>query len=127
DAALRRAARLGDGYLGYFLDAAGISSRMERIRAWRGAAPIACALMSFARIERDPASALTRARRRLGALYGPDTESAAARFGIVAPTEVARAGLPERARAGAEPLLFPPIPDGGDLEEQLEILADTRG
>jgi probable F420-dependent oxidoreductase len=127
DAALRRAARLGDGYLGYFLDAAGIRSRMERIRAWRGPAPIVCALMSFTRIERDATSALARARRRLGALYGPDTESAAARFGIVGTVETCQARVTEIAAAGVEHLLFSPITDGGDLEEQLEILAGIRG
>jgi len=123
DAALRRAAQLGDGYLGYFLDAAGIRSRMERIREWRGAAPIASALMSFARIERDGAGALARARRRLGALYGSQTESAAARFGIVGTIETCRARVAEIAAAGVEHLLFSPIADGGDLDEQLEALA----
>ncbi len=127
DAALRRAARLGDGYIGYFLDAAGIRSRMERIRAWRGAAPIACALVSFSRIERDAASALARARRRLGALYGPDTESAAARFSIVGTVETCQARVREIAAAGVEHLLFSPITDGDDLAEQLDILAGIRG
>jgi probable F420-dependent oxidoreductase len=127
DAALRRAARLGDGYIGYFLDAAGIRSRMERIHAWRGALPITCALVSFTRIEPDGTSALARARRRLGALYGPVAESAAARFGIVGTAETCQARVAEIAAAGVGHLLFSPITDGDDLEEQLEILAGIRG
>jgi probable F420-dependent oxidoreductase len=124
EAALRRTATLADGYLGYFLDADGIRTRMARIRELAGSSrPIVCALMAFARIERDGRSALARAQHRLGALYGTETRSAAERFGIIGTIEQCRERIAELAAAGVEHLLLSPIVEGDDLDTQLEALA----
>ena len=125
EAAIRRAARLGDGYLGYFLDAAGIRTRMERIRELRGAEPIVCALMAFGRIESDAQRALANTSRRLTAMYGAGMESAAPRFGVVGTADACRARVRELAAAGVEHLVLSPIIEG-DLEDQLERLATLR-
>ncbi|MEA2624253.1 MAG: hypothetical protein QOD06_298, partial [Candidatus Binatota bacterium] len=130
-AAIRRAAWLGDGYLGYFLDAAGVRKRMARIRelrqeapsAARRRAPLACALMAFARVDADADRGLRRAQQRLGALYGPETQSTAARFGVVGTLEDCRARVAELAAAGVEHLVLSPIASGEEIDDQLEQLA----
>jgi len=132
--ALRRAAHLADGYLGYFLDAAGYRTRLAEIRELRAAAPdperrgapLAAALMSFARVERDRSSALERAAARLGQMYGAATAPAAARFGIVGSPEDCRSRIAELEEAGVEHLVFSPIGSLDETTEQLERLASLR-
>jgi probable F420-dependent oxidoreductase len=130
EAALRRAAWLSDGYLGYFLDAAGLRARMARIRLLREQAPeparrtarVHCALMAFARVDEDRDRALSVASRRLGALYGSGMESAPSRFGVVGSTSECRERVAALAAAGVDDLLLSPIVDG-DLDAQLERFA----
>lgn len=125
EAALARTAKLADGYLGYFLDAEGIRARMTRIRDLAAGRAIACALMAFVRIDPDRESAVARARRKLGSLYGKGTESAAERFGVVGSFDECRDRVAALGDAGVEHLLLSPISDG-DLEAQLELVARLR-
>jgi alkanesulfonate monooxygenase SsuD/methylene tetrahydromethanopterin reductase-like flavin-dependent oxidoreductase (luciferase family) len=124
DAALRRAARLGDGYLGYFLDAEGFRRRMATIRGAREA-PIAGALMAFARVDARREQALERASARLGAMYSAATAPAAERFGVVGSPDECAAKIAELRAAGVEHLIFSPIAAPGELEEQLGRLAEA--
>ena len=125
DAALERTAKLADGYLGYFLDAAGIRSRMTRIRALAGDRAITCALVAFVRIDPDRETSLARTRRRLGALYGKETESAAERFAITGSVEECRDRVAGLEDAGVEHLVLSPIWDG-DPRQQLDVIATLR-
>jgi len=133
EAALRRTAWLGDGYLGYFLDAAGLRARMARIRELRAQAPdparrdtpLTCATMVFARIDDDGTRALAVGERRLGALYGSGMESAAGRFGVLGTAAECRERVAGLAEAGVQHLLLSPIVDG-DLDTQLERLSALR-
>ena len=122
DAALRRAARLADGYFGYFLDAKGFRQRMTTIRAQREA-PIAAALMAFARVEDRRDRALEQASARIAALYGPASAPAAERFGVVGTPEDCAARIAELRAAGVEHLVFSPIATADEYEEQLGRLA----
>ncbi len=123
DAALARAAKLADGYFGYFLDAKGIRERMARVRELAEGRSITCALMSFVRVEPDRDDALARARRRLGALYGEGMEGAADRFGVIGTLDDCRKRVAKLADAGVEHLVLSPIVDG-DLRPQLDSIAE---
>ena len=131
EAALRRAAWLGDGYLGYFLDPPGVRARLARLRdlraeapdAERRGAPLTMAMQTFVRTEDDRERALARVTARLGAMYGAETERAAGRFAIVGTQEDCRRRLTELADAGVEHLICSPVVESDDLEEQLERLA----
>ncbi|MGH7803666.1 MAG: LLM class flavin-dependent oxidoreductase, partial [Candidatus Binatia bacterium] len=122
DAALRRAARLADGYFGYFLDAKGFHQRMAAIRAQRET-PITAAMMAFARVEDSRERAIERASARLGAMYGAATAPAAERFGVVGTPEDCAAKIEELRAAGVEHLVFSPIASIEEYEEQLARLA----
>jgi alkanesulfonate monooxygenase SsuD/methylene tetrahydromethanopterin reductase-like flavin-dependent oxidoreductase (luciferase family) len=132
-AALRRAAWLGDGYLGYFLDAPGVQTRLGRLRELRAEAPdeerrgipLTMAMQTFVRMEDDRERALASVSARLGAMYGAETQRAAGRFAIVGNKEDCRRRLAELADAGVEHLICSPVVVSADLEDQLERLAEN--
>jgi len=133
EAALRRAAWLGDGYLGYFLDPPGVQTRLARLRELRTEAtdeerrgtPLTMALQTFVRTEDDRDHALARVTARLGAMYGAETQRAAGRFAIVGNGEDCRRRLGELAGAGVEHLICSPVVVSDDLEDQLERVAEN--
>ena len=124
DAALRRAALLADGYLGYFLDAEGFRERMAAIRGMTERS-IAGAMMAFARIDDRREAALERASARLGAMYGAATAPAAGRYGVGGAHDDCRAKIAELRDAGVEHLIFSPIYGPAELIPQLERLAEA--
>jgi probable F420-dependent oxidoreductase len=128
DAALRRTARLGDGYVGYMLDTEGFAARMARIRelaanAGRGAVAITAALMAFAIVDADRDRALAHAGATLGAMYGQAMDRAAARYCIAGAPADCRAAAAAFAAAGCEHLILTPLAYGGELVEQIRRLA----
>ena len=128
DAALRRTARCGDGYVGYLLTPEGFAERMARIRALarelgRGAQPITAATMAFACIDDDREAALQRAATILGAMYGRDMRSVAARYCIVGSADECRAKVRDFAAAGVEHLILTPLATGDGVTEQVRALA----
>jgi probable F420-dependent oxidoreductase len=128
DAALRRTARYGDGYVGYLLSPDGFRQRCTRIRtlaaaAGRAARPITAALMTFAVVDPDRASALQRAGAILGAMYGRSMESAAARYCIAGTPDDCRAAAQRYADAGVEHLVLTPLAYGDGTTEQVRALA----
>jgi alkanesulfonate monooxygenase SsuD/methylene tetrahydromethanopterin reductase-like flavin-dependent oxidoreductase (luciferase family) len=132
EAALQRAARLGDGYVGYLLDAEGFRERMERVRSLaaqhgRGDHPIAAALMTFALVDRDRTQALTRAAAALGAMYGRSMETVAARYCVAGTPEDCRAAVEAYAAAGCEHLILTPLAFGRHLGDQVRQLAPALG
>jgi len=128
DAALRRTARFGDGYVGYMLGADGFSERMERIRALArepnaGGRPLSAALMTFAIVDRDRSSALDTASSILGAMYGRDMRNAAARYCVVGTPDECRLAVERYAQAGVEHLILAPLAYGGGVLEQIRAVA----
>jgi probable F420-dependent oxidoreductase len=88
EAAIRRAARAGDGYLGFLLDPAGFAKRMTRVRALavehgRDGNAIAGALVTFAHVGEDGEAAVRAVTERLEANYGVPMREAVERYGIV--------------------------------------------
>ena len=133
-AALRRAAWLGDGYLGYFLDARGMHERAQTLRELRAQAPdgerrgaaLMIALQTFIRVDEDEGRAVTRVAARLGEMYGAETQRAANRLTIAGNLEQCRRRLAELAAAGVEHLVCSPVATPDDLDAQLERLARLR-
>ena len=130
EAALRRAARYGDGYVGYLLSPDGFQRRYERIRALaaefgREAQPIVPALMTFALVDADVARARRHAGATLGAMYGRSMESAVERYCIVGTAADCRAAVQRFADAGVEHLVLTPLTYGDATLEQIRVLADT--
>jgi probable F420-dependent oxidoreductase len=131
EAALRRAAHLADGYIGYLVDADGFRKRMSRIREMRGettdaerrSAPFTAALVAFARIGDSRSAAIERTAARLGAMYGAATAPAAARFTIAGTADDCRERIVALAAAGVEHLVLSPIATLEEYDEQLAGLA----
>ncbi len=130
DAAVRRTARYGDGYVGYMLSPDGFRERMARIRAracevGRAERPITAALMTFAAVDANRAAALERAGAILGAMYGRDMRSAAARYCIAGTADDCRAAAAQFAAAGVEHLILTPLAYGDGTVEQVRALAQA--
>jgi len=128
DAALRRTARFGDGYVGYMLSPESFTDRMGRIRelakdAGRGTTPIAAALMTFAALDDDRAEAVRRTAAMLGAMYGRDMRSAAERYCIAGNAETCRTAVARFAAAGVEHLILTPLASGDGVADQVRVLA----
>jgi len=128
DAALRRTARYGDGYVGYLLSPDSFRERFARIRmlaaeAGRGALPITAALMTFAVVDADRTSALQRTAAILGTMYGRNMESAAARYCIAGTPEDCRAAAQRYADAGVDHLVITPLAYGDGTADQVRALA----
>lgn len=131
EAALRRAAWLGDGYAGMFLDAAGVRKRAERIRELRASAPdparrdapFTMATQVFVRVDDDRQRALDRIGARLGSMYGAATSRAAGRFAMAGTIDDCRRHAAELAAAGTEHFIFSLVAGEDEVEEQLERLA----
>jgi probable F420-dependent oxidoreductase len=131
DAAVRRAARSGDGYVGYLLSPEAFRERLVRIRTLAtecGRAPSALtgALMTFAIVDCERDAALQRAGAMLGAMYGRDMKSAAARYCIVGTPDDCRAAIERYAAAGVAHLILAPLAYGDGVGEQIEALAALR-
>jgi len=130
DAAVRRTARHGDGYVGYLLSPDSFRTRMAEIRqragtVGRGEAPIAAALMTFAAVDAHRDAAVERAGAILGAMYGRDMRSAAARYCIAGTADDCRAAADQFAAAGVEHLILTPLAYGDGQAEQVRLLAAT--
>lgn len=128
DAALRRAARHGNGYVGYLLSPDGFRERFARIRALvdesgRATQTITAATMTFAVVDADRTAALQRAGTILGAMYGRNMESAAARYCIAGTPDDCRAAAQRYADAGVEHLVLTPLAYGDGTVEQVRALA----
>jgi probable F420-dependent oxidoreductase len=127
EAALRRAAHLADGYIGYLVDAEGFRKRMSRIREMRAAKregeTFTAALVAFARIEETRAAAVERTAARLSAMYGAATAPAAARFAIAGTADDCRERVAALAAAGVKHLVLSPIATLEEYDDQLAGLA----
>jgi probable F420-dependent oxidoreductase len=132
DAALRRAARAGDGYVGHFLTPEGFHERIERIRALAreqrpAAPPPTAAHLAFALVDSDHGAALSRAGAMLGAIYGRPMEAAAARYCVAGTAGACRSAVERYAAAGVEHLILSPLAYGDALAAQITALASMLG
>jgi len=131
DAAVRRAAAAGDGYLGFLFDGPGFANRMRRVReiaSARGRDPksIAAALVTFAYVGRDRGLAIDVVTRTLEGNYGVPMRAAVERYGVVGTL----AECSDRARAladvGVEHLVLASPCRGDQFDEQLNEITRLR-
>jgi alkanesulfonate monooxygenase SsuD/methylene tetrahydromethanopterin reductase-like flavin-dependent oxidoreductase (luciferase family) len=131
DAAVRRAAAAGDGYLGFLLDEPGFAKRMRQVRALaaerrRDPDAIVAALVTFAYVGHDRASAIDHVAQTLEANYGIPMRTAVERYAVVGTL----ADCVDRARglaaAGVEHLVLASPCRGAEFDEQLGELTSLR-
>jgi probable F420-dependent oxidoreductase len=122
DVALRRAAQLGDGYLGFLLDPAGFQRRMARVRSL-AQRPVTGALLTFCCVDDDAEAARARVIRQLETNYGMPMRAAVERYGIVGPVSACLERMAAFADAGVEHLVLASPFRGPEFEVQLPRLA----
>lgn len=79
--------------------------------------------MTFAVVDPDRGTALQRAGAILGAMYGRNMESAAARYCIAGTADDCRAAAHRYADAGVEHLVLTPLAYGDGIVDQIRALA----
>jgi probable F420-dependent oxidoreductase len=127
EAALRRTARYGDGYVGYLLSPDGFRERCARIRTLADARgrtqDIVPALMTFAVVDADRNVAVQRAGAILGSMYGRNMDSAASRYCIAGTPADCRAAVERYAEAGVQHLILTPLASDDGSAEMVRALA----
>jgi probable F420-dependent oxidoreductase len=131
DAAVRRAAAAGDGYLGFLFDAPGFAKRMGQVRESareRGRDPdsIVAGLVTFAHVGRDSPSAIDAVTQRLEMNYGVPMRAAVERYGVVGELEACVDRARSLAEAGVEHLVLASPLRGVEFDAQFEALARLR-
>jgi|SRR5271166_4375734 len=131
DAAIRRAAATGDGYLGFLLDAAGFAKRISQVRelAARGGRDpraIIAALVTFAYVGRNAASSIDLVTQKLEANYGVPMRNAVERYAVVGTINEGTTRARSLAEAGVEHLVLASPLRGAEFDEQLAELAKLR-
>lgn len=124
DAALRRAARLGDGWLPYLIDPDQYRSGWERIQAearagGRDLATFTPAHLVFTYLADDLDAARAMAARRLGRAYRQPFEDLVDRFCALGPPETFQRKLQDFVDAGARHLVLSPVCPYEDVIGQL--------
>jgi probable F420-dependent oxidoreductase len=130
EAALVRAAHLGDGWVGYLLSPEQFRERFTKVEAMASARgrEVVGAMMVFA-VERDSRErALDEAAGVLGAMYGREMRSAAERYCLLGSAEEIRAGVERYRSVGVEHLVLTPLSfDFSELLEQITRLGRALG
>jgi probable F420-dependent oxidoreductase len=128
EAAVRRAAVAGDGYLGFLFDAPGFTRRMRQVRAIaaeRGRDPqrIAAGFVTFGYVGKDTAAAVDAVAKRLEANYGVPMRAAVERYGVVGELAACADRVRALADAGVEHLVLASPFRGEEFDRQLPLLA----
>ncbi len=131
EAAVRRAATAGDGYLGFLLDGPAFAGRMRRVRALaaerrRDPDAIAAGLVTFAYVAHERASAIDHVTQALEANYGVPMRTAVERYGVVGTLTDCVDRARELAAAGVEHLVLASSCRGAEFDEQLSELTRLR-
>ena len=113
DAAVRRAARFGDGWIPYMYTAEMLAASIDKIRAWsvehgRPADAVRPAISTIGACDPDPARAKDMAATFLGNLYQQDFSQLVDKYTIIGTPEQCRARVQEYVDAGAEAVYLTP-------------------
>ena len=127
-AALRRAARLGDGYVSYVFTPERIRSAIETIHmeadaAGRDLAGFQIAHLFFITIRSSYEAALDQATEILTARYQQDFREPSRKYNILGPPKECAAQLARFAEAGVQNFILSPTVPLEELGDQFEILA----
>jgi probable F420-dependent oxidoreductase len=128
DAALRRAARLGDGYISYVFTPARIRAALEVIHreaeaAGRELRNFEVAHLFFITVRPSYEDALSQATAILSARYNQDFREPARKYCVLGPPDDCAEQLRRFAEAGVRNFILSPIVPTGEQGDQFEILA----
>jgi alkanesulfonate monooxygenase SsuD/methylene tetrahydromethanopterin reductase-like flavin-dependent oxidoreductase (luciferase family) len=129
EAALRRAARVGDGWLPYMFSPPMIASSLEKLAELcaeygRDAGSIRSGAVIFVSCHRDPAVARRHALERLGGQYNQDFAPILDRYVAHGDPERVRARIREYLDAGVESLFIGPACPEEHTAEHEHLLAE---
>jgi probable F420-dependent oxidoreductase len=129
DAALRRAARIGDGWLPYMFSPEMISSSLDKLKVLcteygREPSSVRSGAVVFVSCHRDPAVARERALERLGGQYNQDFRAILDRYVAHGDPPRVRARIREYRDAGVESLFVGPACPEEYTAELEQLLAD---
>jgi probable F420-dependent oxidoreductase len=128
DAALRRAGRLGDGWLPYLVSAERLARGLEEVRrhaqeAGRDPAAVGGAVVAFACVDTDGERAREETRRHLSVRYGQRFEPYhVERLCVAGTADECAARVRAYVDAGATHVVFNPAVATGQLVDQCERL-----
>jgi len=128
DAALSRAARLGDGWVSYIVTPERYRQSLEKIVAAAGSAGRSLdgferAHLVFITVGRDYETARDRWVTRLSRRYNQDFGPLASRYGVIGTADQCAERLGEFVDAGCDYLILSPVGDPVDDGDQLEAIA----
>ncbi|HEV8441260.1 MAG TPA: LLM class flavin-dependent oxidoreductase [Methylomirabilota bacterium] len=129
DAALARAARQGDGWISYVVNAERYAQSAARIREEAGRAGrrldgFVHAHLAFVTVGRDYEKARDTWVRLLSKRYAQDFGPLAAKYGIIGTATQCAEQLERFIQAGCRYFVMNPICDNEDTETQFEMIAD---
>jgi probable F420-dependent oxidoreductase len=126
DAALRRAAQLGDAWVGYLLTPEQFRERYEHVAAMaaeRGRS-VTGAVMAFVFARPSREQALRDASALLGGMYGRDMRAAAERYCLLGSIDDIAAAVARYREAGAQHVIVTPLVfDADRLADEIALLA----
>jgi probable F420-dependent oxidoreductase len=131
DAALRRAARLGDGYLPYFMTPAQYRASTQRLDALcadlgRDPAAIERGLVVYVNLDDDRARGVRNAAAELTRVYGRPFHDLAARYGVIGSAHGCAETIAQYRAAGVTHLVLNWACPREQILEQMERLAGVR-
>jgi probable F420-dependent oxidoreductase len=127
-AAMRRAGRLGDGYVSTMMSPSRYRANLDLIateaaHAGRDAVPFATGALLFTALDRSYEAALERATALLGRLYARPFREAAAKYCLLGQPDDCLASIQRFVEAGVRHVILAPLGDPGELLEACERLA----
>jgi probable F420-dependent oxidoreductase len=130
DAALRRAARYGDGWISAFASERKLARLIETLRGFlaeekRPADDFTLGTFLFANVGPDPARALAEGAEYVRRVYRLDGAAIVERFGAAGPVEHCVARVRAQVEAGAQYIVLSPVCGSRDWPRQLEAFGEV--
>ena len=129
DAAMKRAARYGDGWLPYMYTPEQLADSIAKIKKYgtdlgRDMSDFQPGLFIFTAVHEDSKTALATATATLGKQYAQDFSQLVHKYALAGNPDECKARLQEYIDAGARLVLLSPACADTDLEDNLEWIAD---
>lgn len=129
DAAMKRAARYGDGWLPYMYTPEQLADSIAKIKKYgtdlgRDMSAFQPGLFIFTAVHEDSKTALATATATLGKQYAQDFSQLVHKYALAGNPDECKARLQEYIDAGARLILLSPACADTDLDDNLEWIAD---